>query len=99
MTRKCTAVFTGALVLLGGFLSPAFTMPRQAAADEAIAAASAASSTGVSIVPRVMQFNGVVTDSLGKPATGTATITFSLYELQEGGAPLWVETQSLAPPK
>ncbi len=48
------------------------------------------------VVPRLVQFKGVVTDSSGKAATGTVAVTFSLYALQEGGAPLWSETQTLA---
>ena len=36
-----------------------------------------------------------MTDAAGKPATGAITATFSLYEFQEGGSPLWVETQNL----
>jgi hypothetical protein len=47
-------------------------------------------------VPRVTYFNGVVADAAGKPQTGTVGITFSLYEEQQGGAPLWSETQNVA---
>jgi hypothetical protein len=45
-------------------------------------------------VPRLMKFNGVVTDPDGKPATGTVAVTFNLYKEQEGAA-LWTETQNL----
>jgi len=48
------------------------------------------------VVPRLVQFSGAVTDASGKVATGAVAITFSLYALQEGGAPLWSETQTLA---
>lgn len=53
-------------------------------------------STSSSVVPRLVQFSSIVTDSAGKPPGETATVTFSLYELQDGGTPLWSETQSLA---
>ncbi len=46
-------------------------------------------------VPRVTYFNGVITDAAGEPHTGTVGITFSLYEEQQGGAPLWSETQNV----
>ena len=52
------------------------------------------SATGT-VVPRLVQFSGVIRDAAGKPATGTVAATFSLYELQEGGTPLWVERQNL----
>jgi len=46
-------------------------------------------------VPHLVRFNGVVTDPSGKPAQGVLAATFSLYELQEGGSPLWAETQNI----
>jgi hypothetical protein len=70
--------------------------PQGLSADNAGAQAPAStSSNAATVVPRLVQFSGTVTDSSGKPATGTVAITFSLYELQEGGSPLWSETQSL----
>ncbi len=48
------------------------------------------------VVPRLVQFSGSVTDASGKAAAGAVMITFSLYALQDGGAPLWSETQRLA---
>jgi hypothetical protein len=53
------------------------------------------SSPSASVVPRLVSFSGVVNDSAGKPASGSATLTFSLYEVQDGGSPLWVETQTV----
>ena len=44
-------------------------------------------------VPRLVKFDGVVNDRFGKLQSGTVGITFSIHELQEGGSPLWVETQ------
>jgi hypothetical protein len=46
-------------------------------------------------VPRLIKFTGAVKDLTGKVPTGVVALTFSLYELPEGGSPLWVETQSL----
>jgi hypothetical protein len=47
------------------------------------------------IVPPVVKFGGVLTDASGKPVTGTVGVTFALYKDQEGGAPLWMETQNV----
>lgn len=42
----------------------------------------------------VMKFSGVLTDATGAPSTGMVGITFAFYSEQEGGAPLWLETQN-----
>ncbi len=46
-------------------------------------------------VPRLIKFSGVAKDASGQPRSGTVGITFSIYANQEGGAPLWMETQNL----
>lgn len=46
-----------------------------------------------STVPRSVSFNGTLKDSAGKPVSGAASVTFSLFAEQEGGNPLWSETQ------
>ena len=51
------------------------------------------------IVPQVVKFGGVLTDVNGKSLTGTVGVTFALYKDQEGGAPLWMETQNVQPDK
>jgi hypothetical protein len=56
---------------------------------------SAASQPAAGAVPRLIKFTGVVKDSTGKVPTGVVCLSFSLYELPEGGSPLWVETQDL----
>ena len=45
-----------------------------------------------SVVPTMVRFNGVVS---GTPSR-IIGITFSLYKDQQGGAPLWLETQSVS---
>ena len=46
-------------------------------------------------VPRMVNFSSRATDGHGNPLAGTAGITFSIYSEQYGGAPLWIETQSV----
>ena len=48
-------------------------------------------------VPPLMNFSGVLTDVNGKPLTGTVGVTFLLYKDQQGGSPLWLETQNVQP--
>jgi hypothetical protein len=57
-------------------------------------APSTAEPTSGSVVPRLIQFSGIVKDAEGKPATGSVEITFSLYQFHDGGSPLWAETQT-----
>ena len=47
------------------------------------------------VVPSLMNFSGVLTDVNGKPLTGTVGVTFFLYKDQQGGSPLWLETQNV----
>ncbi len=42
-----------------------------------------------------MKYSGTITDTEGKPQSGTLGVTFALYKDQEGGAPLWLETQNV----
>ena len=64
------------------------------ASDSTSAPAAAPSASGT--IPRLIKFSGTVKDPAGQPATGVVGLTFSLYELPEGGTPLWTESQSLA---
>jgi hypothetical protein len=59
--------------------------------------ATSASQTTGSAVPRLISFSGVLKDTSGKALTGTVALTLSLYTEQDGGSPLWVETQSVQP--
>ncbi|HEV2349800.1 MAG TPA: hypothetical protein VG028_08155 [Terriglobia bacterium] len=43
----------------------------------------------------MMKFSGVLHDSLGQPLTGVIDVTFSLYNIESGGSPLWFETQTV----
>ena len=61
--------------------------------------ASAQQAAASGIVPPVVKFGGILTDVNSKPLTGTVGVTFSLYKDQEGGAPLWMETQNVQPDK
>jgi len=49
------------------------------------------------IVPPLVNFGGVLTDLNGKPLTGVVGVTFCLYQDQQGGSPVWLETQNVHP--
>jgi len=46
-------------------------------------------------VPRLIKFSGIAKDETGKPMSGLLGITFALYQAEQGGAPLWLETQNV----
>jgi len=49
------------------------------------------------VVPPLVKFGGVLTDVNGKPLSGVVGVTFALYKDEQGGAPLWLETQNVTP--
>lgn len=57
--------------------------------------ASPNSSLASTQVPRLIRFSGVALDETHNPMTGALGFTFSLYQDQQGGSPLWVETQNI----
>jgi len=60
----------------------------------AVATAQPAAKT-TTAVPRLVKFSGTLTDGGGKTLSGVVGVTFALYEEQEGGAPVWMETQNV----
>jgi hypothetical protein len=50
-------------------------------------------------VPTLVNFSGTFTEVNGKPLSGVVGVTFYLYKDQDGGAPLWMETQNVEPNK
>jgi hypothetical protein len=58
-------------------------------------AQQAATAGAPAIVPQLVNYSGKAVDASGKAVSGVAGITFSIYKEQNGGAPLWVETQNI----
>ncbi len=71
------------------------------AQTSAVAAESRQSGTGASgpapAAPalRLVKFSGTLKDRLGRPLSGVVGLTLALYKDQQGGAPLWLETQNV----
>ena len=51
------------------------------------------------VVPSVIKYSGMITESDGKPLTESVELTFSLYKTEQGGAALWMESQRVEPDK
>jgi hypothetical protein len=54
---------------------------------------SSAGSSGA--VPQMVKFGGVLKDDVGHLKTGMVGLTFAVYKEQDGGTPLWLETQNV----
>lgn len=65
-------------------------------AHAAFAGAQAPQSSTATATTRLIPFAGTTPDISGAPFTGEVTVTFELYEDQEGGAPLWSESQTVS---
>lgn len=50
-------------------------------------------------VPNLINYTGILKDASGRTLTGVTGVTFLLYSSEQGGAPLWLETQNVAPDK
>jgi len=47
------------------------------------------------IVPTLVKYSGSLSDINGKPLSGVVGATFLLYKEEQGGTPLWMETQNV----
>jgi len=54
---------------------------------------SVAGSSGA--VPQLVKFGGVLKDDAGRIKTGMVGLTFAVYKEEDGGTPLWLETQNV----
>jgi hypothetical protein len=78
-------------------------LPSQLAAQRVNAPASPVSSAASSVVPQIIQFNGQLDNqpsgisgsSSAAVPSGTVSITFTLYENEQGGTALWSETDNV----
>jgi hypothetical protein len=71
----------------------------RAFAQQTVPTATATGVTGAASAtpgPHVVTFTGTVKGLDGKPLTNVAGVTFSLYKDDQGGAPLWLETQNVS---
>jgi hypothetical protein len=65
----------------------------------AVAAQQNAAAPTTSAVPNLINYSGVLKDASGRTLTSGNGVTFLLYKDEQGGAPLWLETQNVTPDK
>ena len=56
---------------------------------------STAEASSTASIPHLVRFSGNVKDDAGHARSGVVGITFALYKDEQGGAPLWLETQNV----
>ena len=85
--RKRSYGFSGLMVVLLATLVVAQSTSGNAQSTSSVMSSEA--------VPRLVKFSGAAKDDTGHAKTGAVGVTFSLYKDQDGGAPLWLETQNV----
>jgi hypothetical protein len=60
-----------------------------------IASLSSGQTTTSAVVPPLVKFSGSLSEVDGRPMTGVVGVTFYLYKSEQGGAPVWMETQNI----
>jgi len=92
--RKLNSVFVplGIAFLLLGLA--VYAQQPSAGAPEA-STVSGTVTSGAS-APRLVKFSGALKDASGQPLSGVVGVAFALYKDQQGGTPLWLETQNLS---
>jgi trimeric autotransporter adhesin len=63
------------------------------------AATTATKTSTANVVPSRINYTGVLKDASGHPVNTFTGVTFLLYRDEEGGSPLWMETQNVTPDK
>ena len=57
-----------------------------------------AQQTSVTAVPNLIRYSGTLKDAPGPvPSATPLGVTFAIYKQQDGGAPVWQETQNVTP--
>ncbi len=85
-------VATAALVSTG--FQPCVAQTAQSLNPQSAAPLAASAST---VVPALVPFSGLINEPDGKAISGETAITFLIFKDQEGGAPLFAETQAVTP--
>jgi hypothetical protein len=49
------------------------------------------------VPPHLVNCSGVLRNINRKPLTGITGVTFLLYKAEQGGSPIWIETQNITP--
>jgi trimeric autotransporter adhesin len=88
-------LLAGSLMFATGASARPVPAPPRAPLPQSSAPQQTAAAPEHETVPRLLQFSGTLKDSAARPLAGPASVTFALYAEQDGGTPLWSETQNV----
>jgi hypothetical protein len=82
------------IILLSAF-AVMFVPPLVAVSQTASSAPTPAAASAPTVVPALVPYSGVALNAEGKPLSGESSITFLIFKDQQGGEPLFTETQAV----
>src|SRR5450755_2828275 len=82
---------------LASFFVAALMASSSAFAQQSSTASVGSGSAGGGVVPHLVNYSGVLKDSSGRAVPVVTGVTFLLYSDQQGGSPVWMETQNVTP--
>jgi hypothetical protein len=88
---KSTGKVIYRVAIVSSLLSPAAFLLGQS--YETLPTRTPAAATAPTAVPALIPFSGIVETTGAKALTGPATMTFLIYKDEQGGEPLWSESQ------
>ena len=56
---------------------------------------SSAQQATTTAIPNLIRYGATLKDASGAPLAATTGVTFAVYKQQDGGAPIWMETQNI----
>jgi hypothetical protein len=62
-----------------------------------LTSAASSQTTPITSVPNLIRYVGALKDAQGAPVSSIVAVTFAIYKQQDGGAPVWQETQNVTP--
>ena len=89
-------VLTIFLLSLGLVIGPGGVAAQQTELSGWTTSETALAASAATAVPQLVPYNGVAVDAQGRPIGESAAITFQVFREEEGGEPLWWETQTVA---
>jgi hypothetical protein len=91
--RKLSLTLVATAALVSAVFQPSVAQTAQTINLQSAPLAASAST----VVPALVPFSGILTEPNGKPLSGETAITFLIFKDQQGGEPLFAETQALTP--
>jgi hypothetical protein len=92
--RRLSLALVATAALVSTAIQPSGAQTAQSLDPQGVAPMAASASTAV---PALVPFSGLITAPDGKPISGETAVTFLIFKDQEGGEPLFAETQAVMP--